>query len=103
MSYDKTQTKTAEVLKAKGNEKMAKMAAGFTKVTPDKPMEVGPSTKEYFPTLNLKLTDIPEAKDWKIGGKYTISLQVEQTAIRQSKEKNGGGDVTFEIKGIKIG
>lgn len=31
------------------------------------------------PTLRLSEEELPDIKDWKVGGKYTITLEVEQT------------------------
>lgn len=35
------------------------------------------------PTLNLSIKDLPDIKDWKVGGKYTIQLEVEQTSAEK--------------------
>lgn len=43
------------------------------------------------PRINLPLSVIPEARDWKVGETYTLELEVEQVSINKDS-------VTFEIK-----
>ncbi len=54
--------------------------------------------EKIYPSLSLPLSDIPEAKDWKVGEPYTIELTVKMKSIHQDKT---GGDVSFEI--VKLG
>ena len=41
---------------------------------------------DYLSTFRVPIDKIPQAKDWKVGGKYQILANVEQTAI--SKERD---------------
>lgn len=58
------------------------------------------STKgnEIWPTFRIELIHLPEAKKWKIGEEYTISMKVKMTGISQSRFQN---DAEFEIKEIE--
>jgi len=63
------------------------------------------------PTIRLTSEDIPELKDWKVGGKYSLSIEVEQTSMRQGSEyeiedsdesaKDKKISATFKIKSVK--
>lgn len=60
------------------------------------------------PTIRLTSEDLPELKDWKVGGKYNLSLEVEQTSMRQGSEyemsdsdKDTKISATFKIKSVK--
>ena len=39
-----------------------------------------PSVAKMMPSLSLDAEDLPEIKDWKIGGKYTLKVEVEQVS-----------------------
>lgn len=54
-------------------------------------------TKEtpYYPSFNVSLKDLPIAKTWKVGEKYSIEMEVRQSEMFQGK--NQEGNVTFEI------
>lgn len=49
----------------------------------------------HYPSFNVSLKDLPIAKDWKVGQKYSIEMEVRQSQMYQSK--NQEGNVTFEI------
>jgi len=55
---------------------------------PPKPKQsqvsIGPDYP-YPPTLELTSKQVPEVKDWKVGGKYTITVQIEQTSMNKSQ------------------
>lgn len=53
------------------------------------------SDDKHFPKLTISLKDLPEAGKWEIGQEYELGLKVKQTSLR--KEKDGSGDVTFDI------
>ena len=62
------------------------------------PMEVGKESKEkIWPQFRIELVHLPEAKKWKIGEEYTITLKVKQVGLSISKFQN---DAEFEIHGI---
>jgi hypothetical protein len=42
-----------------------------------------------LPTIRLNDEDLPEIKDWKVGDKYTLVIDVEQTSMRQGNEWEG--------------
>lgn len=74
----------------------------YTRITPrsykdDMPM----STRDdkHYPTINLSLKDLPEAKDWKVGETYNVSFKLKQVSKNESKN---GGTVTFEICGRHV-
>jgi len=41
---------------------------------------------DYLSTFRVPIEKIPEAKNWKVGGRYTISAQVEQTGINKERD-----------------
>ena len=43
---------------------------------------------DYLSTFRVPIDKIPQAKNWKVGGKYQILANVEQTSI--SKERDYG-------------
>lgn len=51
------------------------------------------------PTLSLSSKDLPEIKNWKVGGKYRITIDVEQTASRKADEYDDdkGLHATFKV------
>lgn len=74
--------------------------------------ETMPSYKEdrktkIYPTFQLDDEDLPEIKDWKVGEKYLLVMEVEQMSMRQGKEWQGADDkdkkvhATFKI--MKVG
>ncbi len=73
----------------------------YKDVTPETygPMESSKETK-YYPSISLKLEDIPEAKDWEIGKQYTIGIVVEMTNMRKSEDESSVG---FDILAVKAG
>lgn len=60
---------------------------------------LGKINEKVLPRLDLSLKDLPEAKDWEVGKKYPLDLEVKMTGMHQSK--NSDGRVEFEI--VKIG
>lgn len=48
-----------------------------------------PMPERMPPTLMLNEDDLPEIKDWKVGGKYQIALVVEQTSSSQGDSMMG--------------
>lgn len=45
---------------------------------------------DYLSTFRVPIDKIPQAKNWKVGGKYQILANVEQTSI--SKERDWGSE-----------
>ena len=52
------------------------------------------------PRFTVPMDMIPEAKDWKVGEKYEISLTVVQKEVRELTP--GKNEVTFEIEEIEV-
>lgn len=38
------------------------------------------------PSIRLTQKELPAIKDWKVGGKYTITLKVEQTSAEKDDD-----------------
>ena len=54
-----------------------------------------------YPYFSIELKYLPEAKDWKIGEKYTIMLEIKQTGININSSKRGEyGSAQFDVVGI---
>ena len=57
-----------------------------------------------FPSFHIELEHLPEAKKWEIGVTYHIALEIKQTSIEVSENKDGEerGHVGFDITGIEV-
>lgn len=62
------------------------------------------SSPEYFPSFYIGLDHLPEAKDWKIGKTYEVTLHIKQTGLNMKKGIDGesSGDASFDIVGIDV-
>lgn len=63
------------------------------------------SVEEMPPTFTVSEVVVPEIKNWKVGGKYQITLDVQQIAsekIMYGKDK-GKLEARFEILNNKSG
>lgn len=50
-------------------------------------LEAGSPSKEKYPvTIRLDEDDLPEIKNWKVGGKYKLTVDVEQTSMSKGNE-----------------
>lgn len=56
------------------------------------------SSKPIYPSFRIDLEHMPEAKDWKVGNDYEITMKVKMTGISQSRYQN---DAEFEIREIE--
>ena len=66
-----------------------------------------PDTKEYYlPSFELNDNDVPEIRDFKIGEKITIKLEVTPKRIskREEKEEKDNSITTceLEIQGVEV-
>lgn len=63
---------------------------------------------EYRQTISISSKQLPEVKNWKVGNKYTVELEIEQTGMRKGDEwerKESSEDVyyaTFEINSVEV-
>lgn len=62
--------------------------------------------KRELPRVTFTAEDIPEIKDWKIGGKYYLELEVEQVAAEKDRygyegEKERPLTATFKVVAVK--
>ncbi len=62
---------------------------------------------KIYPTFQMDSEDLPELKNWKVGEKYMLVMEVEQMAMRQGKEWQGSNEkdnkvyATFKV--MKVG
>jgi hypothetical protein len=58
---------------------------------------------DMAPTFTLGSDDLPDIKNWKVGGKYTITLDVEQTGANKHDMVDNDNDLhaTFKILSAK--
>lgn len=74
------------------------------KITPEKNKnhETMAMPREMYPYFSISLKHLPEAKSWKVGKTYLLTLKLKQTglSIRDNGEKENG-DVTFDIVGVE--
>lgn len=59
---------------------------------------------KHYPELHLSLKHLPEAKNWEIGKKYKVTLELQMASKNQRNEKKGQGmgHVGFDITGIDV-
>ena len=66
------------------------MAEKLNKVIPETQKSFNEMRKaKIYPTFQLDDEDLPELKDWKVGEKYTVIMEVEQLSMRQGSEWQG--------------
>ncbi len=53
------------------------------------------------PSIRLTQKDLPAIKDWKVGGKYTIVLEVEQTSAEKGDEYSDDKGLSARFKILK--
>lgn len=65
--------------------------------------------KRILPTISFTEEDLPEIKDWKVGDKYFLVMEVEQISLRQGSEWQGEEDdkaketrATFKILSVGV-
>lgn len=61
-------------------------------------------TYDGRPDINFTEKELPEIKDWKVGEKYTVELEIEQTGmniIGYGKDK-GKMSATFKISKVGV-
>lgn len=65
-----------------------------TSMYPDMPSRM-------LPSFSITAKDLPEIKDWKVGGKYTLQIEVEMVSM--SKNEYGKSPLDARLKIHKIG
>lgn len=63
--------------------------------------------KKMLPTIRLSEDDLPAIKDWKVGDKHQIIIDVEQVSMRQGDEYGMGTTdkkvyATFNITSAEV-
>ena len=55
------------------------------------------------PHFGISIEHLPEAKEWKIGKTYKVTLKIKQTGISMHKGSDGKemGHADFEVMGIE--
>ena len=84
----------------------------LNKVVPEKmdSMSIADSKKvRIYPTFTIDEIDLPEIKDWEVGGKYNLIMQVEQLSMRKGSDWQGSTNpedkkmhATFKIVAIGV-
>lgn len=81
------------------------------KVVPEKMNSLSMSEQKkvrIYPTFQIDDEDLPELKDWKVGEKYTLVMEVEQLSMRQGNEWQGSDSkdkkihATFKILQVGV-
>lgn len=80
------------------------MATSLKKISGSPIPRLEHEERKEFPHVTFSVKDIPEIKDWKVGGKYKLEIAVEQV----SAEKNRFGfnekqplTATFKVVAVK--
>lgn len=55
-------------------------------------------SKPIYPTFRMDLEFLPEAKDWKVGQSYEITMNVKMIGLSQSRYDNSA---EFEIREVE--
>lgn len=66
--------------------------------------ETDSAPKRELPRITFTATDLPEIKDWKVGGKYYLELEVEQVAVSKNEygfEEDKELKATFRVAKVK--
>ena len=53
--------------------------------------------------LSLSDTELPQVKDWKVGKKYRLEVEVEQTGLHEFKEGKRGEFVVRRVRSLEDG
>lgn len=102
MEKSSYQKKESKALREVISENMASMPKGFDAIDPGKPgSDIGPMPYINYPTFHMSLKDIPEAKKWQVGERYTLEVVVEMTGM--SDRIGQKPNVDFSIIGVKAG
>jgi len=62
-----------------------------------------PTKEKYYPSFNLELKDIPEARNWKVGSNYMFLIGVKMKSIREDEHSSSVGFDILKIKSINKG
>ena len=57
--------------------------------------------KKIYPSLNMGLKHLPEAKNWKIGNRYAIKLELKMRGLHDGDRDRDNGYADFDIVGIE--
>lgn len=60
--------------------------------------------KRELPRITFTVSDLPELKNWKVGGKYTLEVEVEQVAMSKNEygfEEEKELKATFKVTKVK--
>lgn len=65
-------------------------------------MEISSPKAAIYPSVSFDGKTLPEAKDWKVGKIYEISLNIKMTGTSQRKSRDGveRANFDFDIVGI---
>jgi len=48
--------------------------------------------EDYISTFRIPIDKIPQAKNWKVGGKYRVVAEVEQTGVNKERDYSTASD-----------
>jgi len=57
---------------------------------------------DRLPRITLEESDLPEIKDWKVGGKYQLLITVEQMSHGKKEYGDKKGDLESSFKVTKV-
>lgn len=64
-------------------------------------MAMPSKSDKFWPHVSIPMKVLPEAKDWKVGQEYVVTLKLRQTGMHMSKGSHGDhGSAEFDIIGI---
>lgn len=65
------------------------------------PMNMMDDYSHMLPSFSLTEKNLPEIKDWKVGKKYKLEIEVEMVSV--SKNEYGNSPMTARFKVHKVG
>ena len=61
-----------------------------------------PEEMKIMPSISLTSEDLPQIKNWQVGGKYKLQLEVEQTEMSKSEyRKDSPFSARFKVLKVK--
>ena len=71
------------------------------KIKPPKSKMAIEQIATYRPSIHLDEKQLPEIKNWKVGNKYELCIEVEMTSHSKSEYNNGAYSAEFKINKVE--
>lgn len=54
-----------------------------------------------YGSIRIPASEVPQAKNWKVGGKYQLTTHVEQVGINKERDFSGDYDEPISLRSSK--